>query len=167
MYTIQRPKISIPKKTAEKIADVIGIGALLFMVGYLVLNWSSLPAQVPAHFGIAGEVDRWGSKYELLILPIIGIGIHILMHILEKKTHLHNYPARLNESNAKEFYVNSRQTLNYTKNICNLLFAYIVWRTVLIGLGKVQGLGMIPFGILLIALFGVVIWNLIRSSKIN
>ena len=28
-----------------------------------------LPDIVPVHFDIAGAVDRWGSKYELLILP--------------------------------------------------------------------------------------------------
>jgi uncharacterized membrane protein len=28
-----------------------------------------LPDIIPVHFDIQGEVDRWGSKYELLILP--------------------------------------------------------------------------------------------------
>ena len=29
-----------------------------------------LPEQIPAHYGFGGQVDRWGSKYETLILPI-------------------------------------------------------------------------------------------------
>lgn len=28
-----------------------------------------LPDQVPMHYDLAGEIDRWGSKYENLILP--------------------------------------------------------------------------------------------------
>lgn len=32
-----------------------------------------LPDQVPAHYGADGVVDRWGSKYETLILPIFTI----------------------------------------------------------------------------------------------
>lgn len=28
-----------------------------------------LPGQVPAHYDMSGAVDRWGSKYELLMLP--------------------------------------------------------------------------------------------------
>ena len=29
----------------------------------------SLPDAIPAHYGAAGTVDRWGSKYEVLIFP--------------------------------------------------------------------------------------------------
>ena len=40
-----------------------------------------MPDEVPVHFGINNQVDRWGSKYELLILPftIIAIGIIFLL----------------------------------------------------------------------------------------
>lgn len=34
-----------------------------------------LPDQVPLHYNIEGEVDRIGSKYELILLPIITITI--------------------------------------------------------------------------------------------
>lgn len=29
-----------------------------------------LPDQVPVHYNIAGEIDRWGSKYEMFILAV-------------------------------------------------------------------------------------------------
>ena len=29
-----------------------------------------VPDQIPAHFDLAGQVDRWGSKYELFLLPV-------------------------------------------------------------------------------------------------
>jgi len=32
-----------------------------------------LPESIPAHFNMAGEVDRWGSKYETLIFPAINV----------------------------------------------------------------------------------------------
>ena len=32
------------------------------------------------------------------------------MGLLEKAPHMHNYPARLNESNVKAFYLNSKNT---------------------------------------------------------
>ena len=28
-----------------------------------------LPEQIPAHYNFAGEIDRWGSKYEALLFP--------------------------------------------------------------------------------------------------
>ena len=32
-----------------------------------------LPEQIPAHYNFAGEIDRWGSKYETLLFPAITI----------------------------------------------------------------------------------------------
>lgn len=32
-----------------------------------------LPSSIPAHYDISNQVDRWGSKYELLILPILAV----------------------------------------------------------------------------------------------
>lgn len=30
-----------------------------------------LPAEIPAHYDAAGNITRWGSKYEMLLLPLI------------------------------------------------------------------------------------------------
>lgn len=30
-----------------------------------------LPEQIPAHYGLNNQVTRWGSKYEVLIVPIV------------------------------------------------------------------------------------------------
>lgn len=32
---------------------------------YLGLSWNEMPAQVPIHFNLEGEADRWGSKLTL------------------------------------------------------------------------------------------------------
>ena len=45
------------------------IAALCLFVTLLVLR--ELPAEIPAHYNFAGNVTRYGSKYELLILPVI------------------------------------------------------------------------------------------------
>lgn len=79
-------------------------------------------------------MDRWGSKYELFILPFIGFFILLLTSLLEKAPHLYNYPERINESNAEQFYVNSRKMLNAMKNICMVFFAYLIFQTVSIAL---------------------------------
>lgn len=166
MNQFNRPKIHIPKTKLEWFADVIGYAALAFMVGLLLVSWADLPAEVPAHFGAGGEVDRWGSKFELLILPVISILLTIFMHVLEKFPQLHNYPARFNESNAQAFYTNSRQTLNYMKNIINMLFAYIVYNSIDITLGAAESIGW-PLFALLALMFLVIGLNLVRMFKIK
>lgn len=48
-----------------------------------------MPDEVPVHFDLNNNVDRWGSKYELLILPfiilVIGIVFLLIARHLDKK----------------------------------------------------------------------------------
>lgn len=166
MNTYYRPVLQIEKTLSERIADGIGYSALFAMVVFLLFKWSSLPAEVAVHFGADGTADRWGSKYELLILPCIGILMTIFLSFMERYPHTHNYPERLCEANVHAFYLNSRQTVNYVKNLINLLFSYIVYVTIDSSNGDDTALGP-PFVLLLGAIFGVIIWKLVVMSKIK
>lgn len=48
-----------------------------------------LPDSVPMHYNMAGQIDRWGSKYENLIFPVLILAFtlfwHLLIHLYEKK----------------------------------------------------------------------------------
>jgi uncharacterized membrane protein len=48
----------------------------------LALVWPSLPALVPMHFNAHGNVNRYGSPMELLILPGINILVAILLYFI-------------------------------------------------------------------------------------
>ena len=43
-----------------------------------------LPDKIPAHYGADGNVDRFGSKYELLILPVLTIAMGFLWILMER-----------------------------------------------------------------------------------
>ena len=129
-----RPEIKIEKTMSEKFWDMIGYSFFIGSIIFIIYAWGKLPNEVPAHFNMAGEVDRWGSKYELLILPIIGVFSTMMMQALEKFPQAHNYPKRFNEANAEAFYLNSRQLLNVTKNLMLIIFALINLDIVLIAL---------------------------------
>ena len=63
------------------------IAALCLFVTLLVLR--ELPAVIPAHYDFAGNVTRYGSKYELLILPVILLLVSfgsrfLLLHLRRK-----------------------------------------------------------------------------------
>ncbi len=38
---------------------------------YLAYTWPQLPEQVPLHWNMKGEIDRYGSKLELLMIPFL------------------------------------------------------------------------------------------------
>ncbi|MGL5616510.1 MAG: SdpI family protein [Sarcina sp.] len=60
---------------------------LFFMFLPLIITLISLnylPDLIPAHYGFNGEVTRWGSKYESLIIPILGAIICTISFICTK-----------------------------------------------------------------------------------
>jgi uncharacterized membrane protein len=52
-------------------------------VAYLAIVWNGLPAIMPMHFNLKGNVDRYGSKNELLamiaILSALNVGLYFLL----------------------------------------------------------------------------------------
>ncbi|WDU79239.1 MULTISPECIES: DUF1648 domain-containing protein [Lysinibacillus] len=162
-----RPILKLPKTRSEKIWDYIGGSIFILSIFYIILAWGKLPDEIPGHFNGMGEVDRWGAKIELFILPFIGLFLWMLMGLLEKVPHMHNYPSRLNESNVKAFYLNSRKILNEVKNICIILFAFISIQMVRIGLGEVNSLGWWFLPIVLIGVLIPIIKGFITSYKIK
>ena len=61
---------------------------LLGPAAYLAFAWNKLPEKVPMHYNIRGEVDRYGSKTELLavmgIIIAISIGVYFLLVNINK-----------------------------------------------------------------------------------
>jgi len=43
---------------------------MYFPLAITLILFPFFPARIPAHYDIAGNTDRWGSKYELFIIPI-------------------------------------------------------------------------------------------------
>lgn len=162
-----RPIINLPKAKREKVWDCLGGGVFLASIVYIIVMWGKLPDEIPGHFNGAGEVDRWGTKIELFILPFIGLLLWVLMGLLEKVPHLHNYPARLNESNVERFYLNSRKLLNEIKNICLMIFAIISFQMVQIALGEAQSLGWWFLPLVIIGAGVPIIKGMIELSKIK
>ncbi len=46
---------------------------------YLAYVWKNLPEKVPMHWNIHGEINRWGSKQELILIPIL---LPLLIYII-------------------------------------------------------------------------------------
>lgn len=160
----KRPKLNIPKTRFEKLFD--GFTAIVFLawIGYLLIVWGQLPDEVPAHYDSAGVVDRWGSKWELLLLPIIACLLTVFLAFLEKHPEWHNY-LNLTEKNIKFQYKNSRMLLNVIKNEALLFFAYISFQSIQVALGKASSLGFAFLPIYLGILFGSMAFFIVRSVK--
>lgn len=60
----------------------------LLILGMFVMaavSWSAAPDSIPVHWNIYGQVDRYGSKVEgLLMIPLVTLGIYLLMILLPR-----------------------------------------------------------------------------------
>jgi uncharacterized membrane protein len=162
-----RPKLHISKTKTEWLWDIVGYSFYIGSIIFLIIVWSKLPQEVPAHFNAAGEVNRWGSKLELLIFPLIGGFLLLMLQALEKFPEIHNYPQRFNEDNAEQFYLTSRKMINQLKNSCLIIFAFILVESVSIALEWGSGFGVWFLPLLIIGTAIPIVVGLVRQSKIK
>ena len=50
-------RISFTSK--QKIIELLTAGILLFLFGYLIINWSSIPEKIPSHFNASRVANAW------------------------------------------------------------------------------------------------------------
>ena len=65
------------KTTLRKELPIIAIVLLPFI--YLAYIWNTLPQEIPIHWNIAGEIDGYGSKGMLILIPIL---LPLLLYII-------------------------------------------------------------------------------------
>lgn len=149
----KKPKLDIEKPAIARVFDVLVAALFVAVLVYLLLQWSQLPGRIPAHFGVDGEVDRYGSKLELWLLPAIGVVMWIMMTWLEKYPHMFNY-VNLRPDNLEIQYRYGVVFMNVVKNLSMLLFIFLIWQMIDIASAKIPSLNMPIFIAILGLLFG-------------
>lgn len=160
-----RPVISVPPTKLIIALDVITLFILLASVVYMVTSFSALPQQIPTHFNGAGEADGFGSKNLLFILPAIGLLLFFGLTFMRKSPHSFNYPVAITEENAAQKYRLAITMVNVLKYVTTLLFAYLLWNSVRVGLGLSEGLGAWFLPVVLVSVFGTIIYFINRMAK--
>ena len=103
---------------------VCGILTLLPMVITTVAVLWFLPDTIPAHYGISGEVDRWGSKYESFILPGISLVFGAAMLL---GAWISGRSSRKEEEQGSRIFVIAGNVSLAVFNVMTLFFLYTSW----------------------------------------
>lgn len=88
------------------VLEAIGLLSLVGMILYIAVNWSNIPELIPGHYNSAGEIDRWGSKSEILVPPIVGIIMYIGLSVVTLFPSIWNVPCEITDRNRVQ-YINA------------------------------------------------------------
>lgn len=163
----KRPKLNIPRSNLEKVMDIMSILAVITTWTYLIVSWGNLPSKVPTHFDFLGNIDSWGGKGSLLLLPIIMTILYIFLTVISKFPQCFNYPVNITEKNAKSQYQNARTFISLLKTEIIVVFLYLEWKSIQIAATKSSGLGSWFLIIFLIVLFGTLGFYIHKMSKVK
>src|ERR1019366_8599865 len=81
---IMNPSSSPANPTFSLRRELLLVVVLILPFIALVVAWPSLPARVPMHFDSHGNVNRYGSPLELLILPGMNVLVAILLYFIPR-----------------------------------------------------------------------------------
>jgi uncharacterized membrane protein len=123
-----------------------------------------LPDKIPAHYGIDGSVDRFGSKYEALILPLFAVCMGFFWVLMER---IALKDKEKGPQNAKVlFWTNIAMSLMFTvMSIWFLHSAYINAENIYSG--GVNGLDLMKIMAVTLSVGWVVLGNIIPKCKQN
>ncbi len=118
-----------------------------------------LPDKIPAHYGLDGNVTRFGSKYELLTMPIITISMQFVWLLLEK--HLMKDKEKGPHNSQAIFWINLVVTLIFT--VLTISFFYLAYR----GAGSINDIDYQKIVAIALSISWIVIGNILPKLKQN
>ena len=117
------------------------------------------PDQIPAHYNLHGDVDRWGSKYEFTILPVMNLLFGSIMALI----------ARFERKKGRDINEKVVLMMNvWVLALFNILWAFFMWKAVdFENLGS--GIGQLPIKAFLMILSATFIplGNILPKARRN
>lgn len=151
------------KKGLNKLA----IGIWLLALFFTIINFTSLPSEVPTHYNILGEVDGWGDKTFIFFFPLLSIGVWFLFQLAEKRPQFINMPG-FNFENATELQIESvRGLVNILKNTTVIFLSLMSSVEVFHGLGFQFNLTPWDMIIYLVVMSITLIYYYFKNAKLK
>ena len=112
-----------PATRYQRIAGILAPPILLGTIVYILIVWHTLPEQIPTHYNFAGEIDGYGGRGSLLLMPIIGLVTDLTVAICGRFPKSWNTGARVTVLNRVRVYRLVRDLMADLRLSCALAFA--------------------------------------------
>lgn len=108
------------RSNMEKIAEAVAILGAIAIISLVLVYWQLLPALIPDHFNIAGQVNGYGSKSDILFPAALGLVIYVALTAVVVFRYQLMSMLRVTDKSHESKYVIIRAMLTWFK-------AEIVW----------------------------------------
>ena len=135
----------------KKELPLIAIVLLPFI--YLVYLWNDLPSKVPMHWDLKGDIDRYGGKSELIIIPfLLPLLVYIIFLVVPK----------IDPKNKLNKMGNKLQILKFLMTtFMSILALFIIYSA------KNQSITNPNYIVLIIGLLYLILGNYFKTIKAN
>lgn len=121
---------------------------------YMVVIWNMIPESVPLHTNLRGEVDRYGSKTELLVAIIILSLINTIVYFLLPQVYRIDPKKFAAENKSRLYRIAFAVSVFIAAILCLLIYSSIHENIALTGRLLLSGIG------LLLAVVGNYVYNI-------
>lgn len=163
-----QPKMALELTLADRLLEALATLFALLLAIVPLVYYGDLPERIPQHYNAAGEVDIYGPKYLLLVLAGVGILLYGLMTWVGRHPHWFNYPVAITPENAERQYRIATRLMRALKLVVVLLFFYLAYNTIRIGMGRAEGLSPVLLWVMLGSNGAILLWyaaQAFRSQK--
>lgn len=126
---MRRPSVTLRLSRMDVVAETIGWTIILFHWSFTLWHYAGLPEIIPTHFNVRGEADGFGSKRNLMTLPIINTILFAGMTLLNRFPQAFNYLEPITPENAERQYRAATRMIRYMKLAIAIVFFIITYST--------------------------------------
>lgn len=123
-------KVRMPYSIFHKITTALTFLVIAATLVFVARMYTALPDQIPVHFNLAGEVDRWGGKGSIWFLPVFSLILALLITVIG------HYPANwsspaITDSNRGFVWKQTRNMLCVSNLCMAVIFAFLEYSSIL------------------------------------
>ncbi len=154
------PIIKITRSRYDIVVEILCILCLLGTVLYLIINWGSIPNEIPGHYNAMGQVDRVTKKSSIFAVPIINLIMYLGMSAVERFPQVWNTGVRITEENKYRVYRIIKDMVKTIKLLMLIVFSYLT-----INSATATELSPWLLPVFLILMFGSMIYYIVKLVR--
>ena len=162
---MSRPKINVEKNFVDVCLEFMGLSVIALLWIIVFIKYDSMPQEIPMHYDIVGNVDRYGSRLDLFWIAGWATFMYVVIWFLAKFPHIFNYPIKITENNAESQYRLSLRLVRFL-NLWVALIMFSITLLIVTGHNSYKAVSYITLSSV-VGFVVVMIWYVVKAKRMK